>query len=133
MEPNDSTTLTFSHVYNDLKEAINGMADALKVGSDHVYQILVRQQFVNSITWILIIAMLFTTAGISLKLGLKDMWTIDKYQDKVVKDSKVPLLICGGIGILVAIVLFSFNISTIVTGFVNPEYGAIMEIKKFIR
>lgn len=129
MNPQDSTTVTFSHVYNDFKDALNGVADALKVGAEHVYQVLVMQQVVNSITWLLIIAVLLIAGGITLKFGIKDMWN----KDKEVKDHKIPLLVIGSIVLIASVIVLSVNMSTIITGFVNPEYGAIMEIKSFIK
>lgn len=44
----DSTSITFTKVYNDVKEGINGLAIALKEPAEHVYKIFVKQQLIEN-------------------------------------------------------------------------------------
>jgi TRAP-type C4-dicarboxylate transport system permease small subunit len=130
MTPNDSTKVTMTQVYNDVKDALSGMADALKVGAEHVYQILVKQQIVNSITLILCYVLFAFVAYFSFKLVFK---AVAKGKEE---DSYEPwnmLFIIPTIITISSIVFFSTTIQSCVTGFLNPEYGAIMEIKSFIK
>lgn len=108
-------------------EALRGLADALKVPADHVYSVLIKQQYVKSISWI-------ATGGISLfviimvlfygYLGIKYEW-----------DGVVVGIIVGAGFILFGIPLFISisQLDVILTGFYNPEYGAIKEISNLIK
>jgi len=48
------TSSNFKMLYQDVKEGLSGLATGLKVGVEHVYIVLVKQQIVNSITWVII-------------------------------------------------------------------------------
>jgi hypothetical protein len=126
-------TVTFTTVYNDLKDALTAAGEALKTGAEHVYEILVRQQVINSITYLIILAVLFTVGGIGLKYGLKDLHEKNRYGDKTIKESKVILLIIAGIILVIGVIVTCLSMPRIVTGFFNPEYGAIQEVRKFIK
>lgn len=125
----DSANITFSKVYSDVKSGLAGLSGALKVGAEHVYQIIVKQQVANSIIWLLIgILPLF----VLLAFG-KTMWM---WASKTSSDSE-------GFTVFVAFLFFAitilpsifmlFNINEMVTGFYNPEYGAIKEIMEFTK
>lgn len=45
----DSTNILSEKIYNDVKQAIVGASQALKVGAENVYEIVKAQQAVNSI------------------------------------------------------------------------------------
>ena len=49
------TSSNFKQVYGDIKTGLVGLAAGLKVGVEHIYIILVTQQILNSITWLIII------------------------------------------------------------------------------
>jgi hypothetical protein len=127
---NDLTKVTFSQVYQDFKEALSGAADALKTGSEHVYGVLVRQQIVNSISLIITILVLTTASYFAFKFvnrkSIKDGLE-DTEPGAVFAVIGVAILIIGTIGFTAS------HTVEIVTGFVNPEYGAIQEVREFIR
>ena len=128
---NDSTVVTASKVYNDFKDAINGIADSLKVGAEHVYQILVMQQIVNSVTWLVIfcfsVIMIFNF--VSAANNKNETWVNEDGDPKPLGVFRlVQMIVFMG-----SVVICIFHADVIVTGFINPEYGAIMEIKSFIK
>jgi hypothetical protein len=127
MNNSDSTQVTFSQVYNDVKQALDGMADALKVGAEHVYTVIVRQQLVDSITYLLSYVVII---GISLALYKKGCAIQSKDDDD---ERLIPLYMFSGVFAIIFVALFAVTISDVVTGFFNPEYGAIMEIKSFVK
>jgi hypothetical protein len=119
------TSSNFKTIYTDIKTNIGALASALKVGAEHVYYVLVKQQVVNSIVW-LIVAII---VGISF-------WGMIKYSKwcRVNKIDEYNLgLAFGWLITAIAIVIVIFHIDVIVTGFVNPEYGAIMDIINFVK
>lgn len=136
----DSAKVTFSTVYKDAKEAIMGLSGALKVGSEHVYEVLIKQQVVNSITFL----SLFAFSVFLLIFGYKQADNVDKKAEEWMRlNNKKSAddffhfsilfsgasIFMGGIMILVAI----FNIDDLIMGFVNPEYGAIKDIMDFVK
>lgn len=135
----DSTKVTFTQVYQDVKQGLQGLGEALKTGAEHVYEILIKQQFVESITWLIVILILSIASFVLLKFGLNDMWNIrkDYYGQgehlKEVKESRVALLVFGAACGLSAAICFMINANDIITGFVNPEYGAMKEIMEFVK
>jgi hypothetical protein len=52
------TSSNFKMVYEDARAGLIGLAKALRVGVEHVYVVLVRQQLVQSITGTVIIGLL---------------------------------------------------------------------------
>ena len=109
-------------IYMDVKSAIVSMTESLKVGADHVYGVLVKQQYINS--WILVMGwlgwlLLVFTFIVCLKQNSKnggddDMW--------------IALCIVSGIlTVIIGIVCVVF-FGDMITGFTNPEYNAIKEI-----
>ena len=123
----DTTSVTFTQVYNDVKEGITDLAIALKIPAEHVYGVLVKQQIINSIIHslfplgALILICLFI---ILYRRGTKKEWEDNK--DKAWS-------IITGIFLLIFIIASIAALSYIVQGFANPEYGAIKEIITFVK
>lgn len=108
----------------------------LKVGAENVYTVIKSQQVVKSIVnvieYILLILMLIL--GIKgILIGYKCCST-DSYGDK---EFDHPLLILCGIGtvilLAISIGIFSSTITETITGFVNPDFGAINYILQLIK
>lgn len=120
-------------IYKDTKDALQGLAKALGVAAEHVYEILVRQQVVISITYLVIGLIAFTLLIWGGKLFMKIKWA-ESGNDLVQKGSgyytffTTIFLVIGIIGLGITL----FNIGTIITGFVNPEYGAIKAVMDMI-
>jgi len=119
------TSSNFKNIYTDVKTGITALASSLKVGVEHVYMVLVKQQIVYAIVY-LIIGLFAFFLIINWMNGYKDPkqeWEHD--------DDPTGLGLIKTVQIIVGILLttvFIFHIDNIVTGFVNPEYGAIQDI-----
>lgn len=127
----DTSEVTFSKVYNDVKTGINAVASALKVGAEHVYEVLVKQQVVNAIVWILIGVLPLL---LLLVFG-KSVWKWASIQEKE-HDAEGFAGFCAFLFYCFTIIpsiILMFHIDIVVTGFVNPEYGALQEIMSWIK
>lgn len=118
----DSASLTFKEVYSDIKSGINALSASLKVGSEHVYALLVKQQMVKSVLYLTLLTLSIVLMIILFRIykkALKTDWSEDTHIAYFIFLT-LPTIIffCGSI----------FNIDVIITGFINPEYGAIKEI-----
>lgn len=136
------TSSTFKTFYNDLKSGVGALASSLKIGATEVFKILVKQQLVQSISWLLVIIVLLGLGFYALSCGKK---RVDAANSKRTQDENYGrnysigdvqfleymiasiFLIGGGLGMLCMLC------TNIVTGFVNPEYGAIMDIMSMIK
>lgn len=130
----DTTTTQISDVervvdkYVDkTTEALKGLAEALQVPADHVYNVLISQQKLISISYILLFFLgligLFTTTKIVRYMIKKD------YEDA----GYVIVGIVGGVIFLIITIIGIGHTEIILTGFINPEYGAIKEISNLIK
>lgn len=125
------TSRLSKQVYSDVKQALVGLGQALKVGAEHVYKVLVMQQVVKAIEWTILglvpFLLLLVFGKASLRWANKDEGTAD--------DQGVRVLITCifWIACLIGMIIFVFHVNTIVTGFVNPEYGAMLDIMDFIK
>lgn len=139
----DSTQVTFTEVYQDIKGALAAAGDALKVGSEHVYEIMVRQQMVNSVAITIALTISSILSIYLIRMGFKNL-KVDKartFKDRYgeVRNGTgecVEVILPTAVGCfigLVTLIAMSLNFQDILTGFLNPEYGAIMDIKDFIK
>lgn len=125
----DSSLVTFSKVYKDVTESLTGLAEGLKVGATYVFEVLVKQQLVNSITYLILILLSFFL----IINWFKAYKSTEEWSGKeaptglgVVR----TIQLCLGSATLIWMI---FYINNIITGFVNPDYGAIQEIINFTR
>lgn len=147
----DTTSLTMNKVYEDVKVGLTGLSKALKVGTEHVYGILVKQQVVNSVINLTSYLLYLIMIVVVLKTGLK--WKVKhdilgKEDEEKHKNSywsgwdnnsshygtlsTVTFFLTG----LLIIIFFSslcVSLSSTITGLINPEYGAIKDIVSFIK
>lgn len=125
------TSSTFKMLYSDIKSGLAGLAEGLKVGVEHVYIILVKQQIVKSITWIVVFILLTLSTIVVYKIYKHHpKLYIDSYGD-IHPGIMFPVLYYCTIAII--FILMFCNVDTMITGFVNPEYGAIKEIMYFVK
>ena len=124
---NDSTALTLNKVYEDVKEGIQGLAVALKAPAEHVYKIIVKQQVVNSvsylITWLILLLPLITIKW----------WLINLEEASDSIGWFIGFIFIVIVPAIIGIIGLAVTSSEIITGFVNPEYGAIKDIMSFIK
>jgi len=106
-------------IYGDVKSVIADLAEGLQVGAEHVYAILVKQQVVESITYLIIGFISIMLIYLSVKFGKTD-WNEPNGKNV----ASITLGIVGAFSLLITF----FLLPDIITGFVNPEYGAIKDI-----
>ena len=122
------TSSNFKMVYTDIKDGITALALGLRVGAEHVYMVLVKQQIVYAIVYLLVgLFALFLIVNWINGYKDKQKW----YDDDITGLGiiKTIQIVIGGI----MLVVFLFHIDSIVMGFVNPEYGAIQEIIDIVK
>lgn len=121
------TSRLSKQVYADFKQALAGIGNALKVGSEHVYRVLVTQQVVKSITWlaVMIIPLIF------FFIFKGRLWAWATAQDSEGFASTIVFIMC--VAMWIPAIIGFINMPTIVTGLVNPEYGAMLDIMDFIQ
>lgn len=112
-------------LYKDVKDAMVQIGKALEVGAEHVYVVLIKQQVVVAVTFLLIILVLF---GFSVWA-----WLAYNYEAKKPDYKEDGYVLMPLIPSVITLVVFLWNIRSIVTGFINPEYGAMMEILDAIK
>jgi len=129
----DTSSLS-KQIYGDVKQALVGFAAALKVGVEHVYIVLVKQQVVNAIIYSIpaLLSILFIILAY-VQWG-KIVMEKDNYNSSQPKEAR-PVVFTG---IFIFLTLFCFIIAAthfdvIVMGFVNPEYGAMTDIMNFVK
>ena len=111
----------------ELQEVLKVLADQFGTTVSHVWEILVKQQMVDSITTI---AMIVAMAIICI-LSIIVLVRAKKYSDEKNDYDSASVIISGVIAIITGVLLVlivPFCLDNIVTGFVNPEYGALMDI-----
>jgi hypothetical protein len=112
-------------IYDDAKGAVNSIAKSLKVGAEHVYEVLVKQQIVKSVTNSIIALMMVILLIIAFRFSGKGDWVNgDIY-------AAYCIVFCVISGLMFMYTMF--NIKETVTGFINPEYGAIEKIFEVIK
>jgi hypothetical protein len=108
--------------------AIVAIAKELKQPVEHVYTILVRQQIVKSITYLFLFIVTIVLSYISIK---------SITHPKATWEDDLNVYSLGGIILaiisLIILIVFLCNFNKMVTGFVNPEYGALQDIIGFIK
>ena len=118
-----------SSLYDGAKSAISDLAKALEVPATHVYEILVRQQVVHSVSLLCLLIFSLIMCVFSTILGLK------KYTDWLFfenRDISPYILIPIIFGLIFGVILF-FGTEEIVAGLINPEYGAMKEVVGWIK
>ena len=120
------STLTFLKVYEDVKGGILGLAEALKTPAEHVYEVLVKQQVINAWSGLIFIIIMLVLLFLSIRY-------LKAYNnDPDINDLTVPVVLLIFVSILTFVALIGTGLD-ILTGFFNPEYGAIKDIVDFIK
>ena len=129
----DTTKLTLGKVYSDVKAGINGLAQSLKVPATHVYTVMIKQQTTRAISDLIFDIVFIALSFILYFAGMK-MWRLlsVKKTDELESACIMTFIFCV-VSTLIAVCSFWSDYSGIVTGFVNPEYGAIKEIISFVK
>lgn len=133
-------------LFDKTTEAVKDLANALKVPAEHVYSILIKQQIVKSVTNLFIIILLCLLSYIVSKVTLKsykdtnisyriEHKILDSNYNRYELDDNgwwVMGITTVAVLIISTIITFVSVITSVITGFINPEYGAIKDILQYI-
>lgn len=127
------TSSTFKTVYQDVKSGIMGLAQGLKVGAEHVYKVLVIQQIMNAVVFLLLLIGSIILTVLCYKEWSKIEMIYKSYSSEPKEMQPVIFTTIYGIAAGIMFLTGILNLDVIVSGLGNPEYGAIMEIINFVK
>lgn len=145
----DQISEVVTTLFDKTTEAVQSMAEALKVPAEHVYTILVRQQVIQA-TYLLCTTLLCLFIGLflvqfsigryrkeCLRRNIKEYGNdTNKYRNYPVDMEDDWWLTGAIIGVIISIVSLIVLVcvsGSVFTGFFNPEYGAIQDIMNLIK
>ena len=116
----------------ELQGILKVLADQFGTTVNHLWNVLVKQQMIDSITTISIIAIVGIICILS---AIVFIWYTRKYANELVNSGEsvlwIPATISGTIAIVTGIlfvIAIPIYFGDIATGFINPDYGALMDI-----
>lgn len=127
------TNAVSKQLYTDVKAGIAGLATGLKVSAEHVWDIIVRQQLVYSICisfCIIITIFSWFHFYYRIKIGIENKWGNPGMGDLT---SYHFLAIVTFLLAISGTCVSTINFNTMVTGYINPEYGAIQTIIEVVK
>jgi hypothetical protein len=143
------TSSNFRMMYNDVKSGIAGLASALKIGAEHVYIVIVKQQVVHAVSNLILVLILMGLAYFlynqsrktykahlvqcGYKEGDKSSNNNIDLDDSAKGVASVILGVLSAIALICGIGVFCTSYDTIIMGFINPEYGAMKDIMDFVK
>lgn len=107
-------------------ELIEQMAAKLGVAVQFVMSALIRQAYVEAITWV-VVDLLFIVVSVFIFRNIRKIvkWCYGEDDDL---RTEAAILMVPAIIYIVCMLVCLCHIETIVTGFLNPEYWAIKQI-----
>lgn len=123
------TSSVSNKIYDDITSSITALAKGLKVGAEHVYTVLVRQQVAYAITYLFfgILSLTFLLLFFKGTKNKEEIWSSGSGDYWAPTFVGVVRVLQGSIG-FITLIYFIFCFSDMVSGFINPEYGAIKDI-----
>lgn len=134
----DTSSLTFTEVYRDvrdgggtlytdIKSVVQDLSQSLKVGAEHVYEVLIMQQYVKAVMGLGVLIMTILCVFFMVRLWLEKYGAVDDCGD--ITAQGVFAIALSVLSIILVIAFFAGGFyMDIIQGFVNPEYGAIKDI-----
>lgn len=102
-----------------LEAGMTALAKTLEQPAEHIYTLLVKQQRVKAKAWLFVLIALATC---TLLMWVILVLSVD--QDWIA----IPTILT-----IICFIVIGSAMTTILTGFYNPEYGAIKEIARFLK
>ena len=125
------TSLAFKQVYGDVKQALAGMSDALKVGATHVYDVMIMQQRINALSRLCVILCLCLLPMLAWSAMYK---RIAAAQTEPEKDTQRTWFgVCCVLPVIVGIIMLFMSFNLLLSAAINPEYGAIKDIIHMVK
>jgi hypothetical protein len=112
--------------------ALDGLASKLGITTNHLYQIMVNQAPVNAIGQLILLVCSTIAVLVFLYIGTTTIWRAETQEGKATK-KQVWLIVMSLIIALIATIVFLgtvWHVPDILTGFKNPEYWALKELKE---
>lgn len=119
--------------FQKVTEYIDAMAVKLGVAAEHVYEILVRQQYVEGIT-VLIGCLLFVVVSLFIARKTTELTSVKreerkgKYVSEISEDLALVAYVLSWTVFFIALLVSVFAVPDCIAQFINPEYYAIKEI-----
>ena len=112
-------------MYEKVKEIIETMSNELGIPEQFLWDTLVQQQKIDAITNLMLLPIL-----IGLIILVKNFYDKINYDEDIFNISpfKITLFTFTLLATIFAFLLFTSSFNSIVTGLINPEYGAIQDI-----
>lgn len=130
----DTSKITVTKVYGDVKTALVALGSALKVGTEHVYKVLVTQSIVEALVYVVLFILGIIASLICYNRVKKALL---EYESEDGDDGKgntnVVFAVVWGIAGVIMLMVFVFNLGATITGLFNPEYGALNKIISLIK
>jgi hypothetical protein len=118
------TSSNFKAIVGNTQEAVKYLAVGLKTTAENVWDILVKQQKVKSWTYLLLFLFAIIVDVLIIKVIKQTFAYVDDKENPGPYVLSVFLIIAGA----VFSVYNSSNLYPMLTGFINPEYGALKDI-----
>ncbi len=113
-----------------IEATVVALSESLEQSVDHVYKILVRQQYVKAINGVGILLILLILGAMTYKL-LTHEEAFDNAGDLEIRGFLGVISL--GLTLLFLLIFFAGDFYTDITqGFINPEYGALQDIFELI-
>ena len=141
---NQVSAIDTSKVSHKIYEGLSQLAAGLKTTADNVWDITVRQQLVYSIANLILGIFMFFIVRYIIFSGYRRYVNYNEAYNKATNNvegyryyaidegSWLANFIVGSTLGIISIALFILNIQQTITGFVNPEFGAMRQIIEFV-
>ena len=118
-----------------IEATIVSLAEQLKQPAEHVYKIMVKQQYIKAFTGILLllVIILFVYLTIKYASNIEDWEYGIAYKNKPGYSFGVLIISLASLFIAILVLLVWQYPMDIIQGFINPEYGAIQDIINLIK
>ena len=118
-----------------IEATIVSLAEQLKQPAEHVYKIMVKQQYIKAFEGILVllIVILFGYLTIKYASNIEDWEYGTVYENKPTYSIGAFYVSSISLFIAILVLLVGQYPMDIIQGFINPEYGAIQDIINLIK
>ena len=112
--------------FDNIEQGLTKLAETLKVPASKMWEVFVEQQMINSLSEILA---LIITLSICVFVYIKCVKYAEKNNDDVFEYAITGLPAAAVLAVaFISLILILVGATDTITGFINPEYGAIKDI-----
>lgn len=124
------TSSTFRQIYYDLKEGVIALAKGLKTSVEHVFIVLVKQQYMLGaldLCKLLLLLFIFWRISVYIKNKEKDIAWITSWDADIIRVFYVAF------GLFVIYIGFTDYLPSIFQRFINPEYPVYLQVIDIVK